>query len=70
MKILIIEDEEELAESIEQYLLAENYLCETVSTFREAIEKVGLYEYDCILLDITLPDGNGLKILEELKKEN
>lgn len=70
MKILIIEDEEELAKSIEQYLSAEKYLCETVSTFGEAIEKVGIYEYDCILLDITLPDGNGLKILEELKKEN
>ncbi|MCO5287004.1 MAG: response regulator transcription factor [Chitinophagaceae bacterium] len=70
MKILIIEDEEELAKSIDQYLSAENYLCETVSTFSEAMAKVGIYEYDCILLDITLPDGNGLKILEELKKEN
>ena len=70
MKILIIEDEEELAKSIEQYLSAENYSCETVATFGEAMGKVGIYEYDCILLDITLPDGNGLKILEELKKEN
>lgn len=70
MKILIIEDEEELAKSIDQYLSAENYLCEIVSTFSEAMDRVGIYEYDCILLDITLPDGSGLKILEELKKEN
>ena len=70
MKILIIEDEKELAKSISQYLSAENYLCEIVSTFEDAIIKIGVYEYDCILLDITLPDGNGLKILEELKKEN
>ncbi|MBZ4192429.1 response regulator transcription factor [Niabella beijingensis] len=70
MKILIIEDEEELAKSIAEYLSEENYLCEFAATFTEAINKVGVYNYDCILLDITLPDGNGLKILEELKKEN
>lgn len=70
MKILIIEDEKELARSIDQYLSAENYLCETAATFNEAMGKIGVYEYDCILLDITLPDGNGLKILEALKKEN
>ena len=70
MKILIIEDEKELARSIDQYLSAENYLCETAATFSEAMGKISIYEYDCILLDITLPDGNGLKILEALKKEN
>lgn len=69
MKILIIEDEEELAKSIAEYLLEENYLCEFASTFREAINKIEVFQYDCILLDINLPDGNGLKILEELKKE-
>ena len=69
MKILIIEDEEELAKSIAEYLLEENYLCEFASTFSEAINKIEVFQYDCILLDITLPDGNGLKILEELKKE-
>lgn len=70
MKILIIEDEEELAKSIDQYLSAENYLCETAHTFEEALGKIGAFDYDCILLDITLPDGNGLKVLEGLKKEN
>lgn len=70
MKILIIEDEKELAKSIVEYLSKESYLCEIASTFKEAMNKVELFNYDCILLDITLPDGNGLRILEELKKEN
>lgn len=70
MKILIIEDEEELAKSIAEYLSGENYLCEFASTFNEAKNKIEVFNYDCILLDITLPDGNGLKILEDLKKDN
>lgn len=70
MKILIIEDEQQLAESIADYLSVEDYLCEFASTHNEAINKIGIYQYDCILLDIMLPDGNGLKILEELKKQN
>ncbi len=69
MKILIIEDEKELSNSIQEYLSEEQYLCELASTFTEAMNKIDLYNYDCILLDITLPDGNGLKILEELTKE-
>ncbi|WP_262150749.1 response regulator transcription factor [Chryseobacterium foetidum] len=69
MKILIVEDEEELAKSIAEYLSEEKYLCEFASTFNEAMSKIEVFQYDCILLDITLPDGNGLKILEELKKE-
>jgi DNA-binding response OmpR family regulator len=70
MKILIIEDETELAKSIAEYLSEENYLCEFASTFAEAIHKIEMFQYDCILLDIMLPDGNGLKILEELKSQN
>ncbi|MFS4473119.1 response regulator transcription factor [Chryseobacterium sp. T20] len=69
MKILIIEDEAALAQSISEYLSGENYLCETVSTFGEAMNKIEAFDYDCILLDIMLPDGNGLTILEELKKQ-
>jgi DNA-binding response OmpR family regulator len=70
MKILIVEDERELAESIVQYLRQESYVCEMAYTASEAVEKIMLHDYDCILLDITLPDGNGLKILEKLKKES
>ncbi|WP_079241709.1 response regulator transcription factor [Chryseobacterium indologenes] len=69
MKILIIEDEAALAQSISEYLSGENYLCETASTFGEAMDKIETFDYDCILLDIMLPDGNGLTILEELKKQ-
>lgn len=70
MKILIIEDEIELAKSIVAYLASENYICELASTFEEAMRKIELFQYDCILLDINLPDGNGLQILEELKKDH
>lgn len=68
MKILIIEDEPELAKSIGAYLSGENYLCEYAGTVHEAMDKIDLFEYDCILLDLTLPGGDGLKILEELKR--
>ncbi|MCX8534079.1 response regulator transcription factor [Chryseobacterium luquanense] len=70
MKVLIIEDERDLAKSISEYLSEENYLCEFASTFCQAMDKINTYEYDCIVLDIMLPDGNGLDILEELKKQN
>ena len=70
MKILIIEDEKELSESIATYLKSENYICETAPDFNKAIEKTELYDYDCILLDITIPGGNGLEILKELKANN
>lgn len=68
MKILIVEDERELVKSMVQYLRQESYICEVAYTAAEAEEKVALHDYDCILLDITLPDGNGLKILERLKQ--
>lgn len=69
MKLLIIEDERELSQSVAQYLSAEAYLCEQAYTFNEAIEKVNLYDYDCILLDLMLPGGDGLDILREIKKQ-
>ncbi len=67
MKILIVEDEREMAKSIVQYLRQESYVCEVAYTASDAEEKILMHDYDCILLDITLPDGNGLKILEKLK---
>ena len=70
MKILIIEDEQDLAQSIAEYLSEESYLCEFASTYRQALDKIETYHYDCILLDIMLPDGNGMKILEELKQQD
>lgn len=70
MKILLIEDEKELAQSIADYLTVENYHCEFASTFSEALAKINIYSYDCILLDLMLPGGDGLKILEEIKKQH
>jgi DNA-binding response OmpR family regulator len=69
MKILIVEDEREMVKSIVQYLRQESYVTEVAYTARDAEEKIMLHDYDCILLDITLPDGNGLKILEHLKRD-
>ncbi len=68
MKILIIEDEKELADSIAGYLTEENYRCEFAVDFMEALEKIENFDYDCILLDIMLPGGDGMKILKELKR--
>ena len=67
MKLLVIEDELELCNSMVSYLKSESYACETAHSYRSAIEKIDAFEYDCILLDISLPDGNGLRILQELK---
>jgi DNA-binding response OmpR family regulator len=67
MKILVIEDEPEIREDIVQSLEQEHYLVETAVDYASASEKIGVYEYDCILLDLGLPGGNGLDFLKELK---
>ncbi|QNF32565.1 response regulator transcription factor [Adhaeribacter swui] len=69
MKILIVEDNRELAETLVHYFKQEGYLCETAYNYQTAEEKVHLYEYDVIVLDITLPDGSGLEILKQLKQK-
>ena len=69
MKILLIEDEKQLSKSILSYLKNEKYTCELAENFENAKEKLELFDYDCILLDITLPDGNGLHLLQLLKDE-
>ena len=68
MKILLIEDEKELSRSITEYLQAGNYICEPVFTYEAAVEKVNLYDYDCVIVDINLPDGTGLDVIRSLKK--
>src|ERR1051326_8318396 len=69
MKILIVEDEQELSASMKQYLESEGYRCETAGDYHKALEKVDLYEYDCVVVDITLPKGSGLDIIRALKKK-
>ena len=67
MKILIIEDELELATAIANYLNCEKYICEVAHNYNSAIEKVDLYNYECIILDLNLPDGSGFDIIKLLK---
>ncbi|HEY6160688.1 MAG TPA: response regulator transcription factor [Bacteroidia bacterium] len=69
MKILVVEDEQELAASMKQYLESEGYRCETAGDYHKASEKVDLYDYDCVVVDITLPKGSGLDIIRQLKKK-
>ena len=69
MKILIVEDEPSLREIMYRALVQEHYVVETAATYADADAKVAGYSYDCILLDIMLPDGNGLKLLEMLKEQ-
>ncbi len=67
MKILIIEDNASLRETMEEFLRRERYVVETAATHGAAASKLADYDYDCILLDVMLPDGNGLRLLEELR---
>lgn len=68
MKILIIEDEQGLRETIRASLQKEKFVVETASDYFSALDKINDYDYDCILLDIMLPGGNGLDLLRELKR--
>ena len=67
MKILIVEDEQDLRETIRTSLLKETFVVETAADYFSALDKINDYDYDCILLDIMLPGGSGLDLLRELK---
>lgn len=68
MKILVIEDELMLVKEICRYLASDSIDCDSVGNVKDALEKINLYQYDCIILDIGLPDGNGFVVLDELKR--
>ena len=67
MKLLIIEDDNSLREIMHRALTSEGYVVEVAPTYFDACDKIAGYSYDCILLDIMLPDGNGLRLLEQIK---
>ena len=70
MKVLLVEDERELAQSIAEYLVKnEKINCDIADNFHKAVDLCGLYEYDCIIVDIGLPDGNGLDIIRKVKSD-
>ncbi len=68
MKLLIVEDEPSLREIMVQTLRREQYVVEQAADYTSGLDKIAAYDYDCILLDIMLPDGNGLKLLEALRQ--
>ena len=70
MKILVIEDNVELLHDIKNFLEREGNVCEVAPDYKTAYMKVGIFPYDILVVDITLPDGNGLDIIKETKKEN
>lgn len=70
MKLLLVEDEIELAKSIQEYLNGNDFVCEWAENFSLAMNKISIYDYDCILLDLMLPDGDGFDLLTALKKQN
>ncbi len=69
MKILIIEDNIELAHDIDQFLASYGYICQAAQTFSIAKEKIELYDYDLFVIDIGLPDGNGLELINYIKNK-
>lgn len=70
MKILVIEDNIELLQDIKNFLEEEGNICEIAPDYKSANDKIGYFPYDILVVDITLPDGNGLDIISEVKKEN
>jgi len=70
MKILLVEDEKELRKSIKLFLTSGDNICESAENFTEGLDLIESYDYDCILIDLSLPDGNGLDLIKRLKELN
>jgi DNA-binding response OmpR family regulator len=69
VKLLIVEDDQSLSRSINDYLKMEGHICEVALTLNEAVQKADVNKYDCVILDIGLPDGNGLDLIREMKSK-
>ena len=70
MKLLLIEDEKDLSGKIVSYLGREEYLIDKAYAYNEADEKINIYDYDCAVIDISLPGGSGLDLIRQLKISN
>lgn len=70
MKLLVVEDEQDLRNEISTFLISQKYQCDTAFNFFEGEDKIALYEYELVILDIGLPDGSGLDLLKMLKTKN
>lgn len=69
MKLLVVEDEPSLLNSITRYFRQEQFTCEGVSTYADALQRIDDTLYDCIILDINLPGGSGLQLLKYLRED-
>ena len=69
VKILLVEDEPTLRTSLAEHLRADGYLCEEAADYAQAHERIKLYYYDCVVVDLTLPGGNGLDLVRTLKAD-
>ena len=70
MKVLIVEDEQELLDLMLRYMKREGYVCEYATSFKEGFKKINNYEYDCAIIDLNLPGGDGLKLVNMLREDN
>ncbi|MFW5835719.1 MAG: response regulator transcription factor [bacterium] len=68
MKLLLIEDNQKLIEDVSDFLKEQNYVLELANTLEQAREKFRMYEYDLAILDLGLPDGNGMQLISEIKR--
>ena len=68
MKVLVIEDEDDIRESIRTYLVQQGFVCETAATRMEAEDRIQLYQYDCLIVDLMLPDGTSMETIRFAKK--
>ena len=68
MKLLIVEDNFQLADDLSKFLIENGFIVETANTLMDATDKVLVYDYDLIILDLGLPDGSGLDLIHELKR--
>jgi len=70
MKLLFVEDEPVLVDEMVSYFSSQGYVCEQATTFSQAQEKINAYHYDSVVLDITLPDGTGMKLISSIREHN
>ncbi|MCK8495990.1 MULTISPECIES: response regulator transcription factor [Spirosoma] len=70
MKLLLIEDEQALSQTIIRFLSQQGHVCELATTYQQGQEKIGVYTYDCVLIDLMLPGGSGIDLLRLLKKDH
>ena len=68
--ILIVDDEKEIVESLEELLKTEGYQAARALTAEEGLQKLGREPFDLVLLDVNLPDSNGLEVLQAIKRDS